>query len=119
MRRIATIMAGAVLALAQAGQGEPNQAQAFPAPGDGKAHYDKRHHDQPGENNCTKFRDQCKYDASCDCYYRLSSPPPKSDSQPPQKSSAQSSPDRGAHSAPSQGQRTSPTQSDEHRAHQG
>jgi hypothetical protein len=96
------MMAGAVLALALAGPALASDQST--APGE-KAHYDKTHHDNPGENNCNKFRDQCKYDASCDCYYRMSSPPPSDKGQPTSpKSDGQRPRDRGAHSAPSQSQ---------------
>jgi hypothetical protein len=115
MRRIAIMMAGAVLALPLAGPaaagatglrpapahesmapspsdrppapapgsepGQGRQAQPSPVAGEGEAHYDKQHHDNPGENNCNRYRDQCHYDPRCDCYYRMSQPP-TSDSPP-------------------------------------
>jgi hypothetical protein len=96
MRRIATMMAGAVLALALIGPAVARAADAPPASDPGRpAHYDKKHHDQFGENNCNKFRDQCKHDDKCDCWYR-SSDPVKSDPQSP--------PDQKDQPAPSQGE---------------
>jgi len=98
MRRIATTMAGAVLALTLMGSAVAGAADAPPASSDpGRpAHYDKTHHDNPGENNCNKFRGQCDHDAKCDCWYR-SSEPAKSNPDAPADSKSQ--PHHSAHSA--------------------
>ena len=69
MRRVATIMAGAVLGFSLLAPAVAGAASSEPG------HYDRQHHDQAGENNCTKYRDQCQYDPRCDCYYRASQPP--------------------------------------------
>lgn len=73
MRRVAIMMAGAVLAFPLLAPAVAGAASAEPG------HYDRQHHDTAGENNCTKYRDQCRYDPRCDCYHR-SSQPPKSES---------------------------------------
>jgi hypothetical protein len=100
MRKVATVIAGAVLALTLIGPAVAGAADSPPASDPGRpAHYDKKHHDQPGENNCNKFRDQCKHDTKCDCWYR-SSEAVKSEPEKPGDQKGQPAPSQGepAHS---------------------